>query len=286
MLPRRSIDQIITYFTREKVTKHIYVEGDQDKKLIRKFLSSNKRRDIAIYPISTIDIPDCLVESQGLPIPSARARVITLACKLEDLAPPGSIFYCIVDKDFGPYVNCSIKCSRLLFTDYNSMEMYLYRESTVREFLEIAVRGFSVDASKFISLITPALKALFLIRLANEMLDWRMKLVSIKKYLSIKSSIIDFKEGEYINACLLRNGKGGQASLFRATIKEAKAKLIPEIRCNIRGHDYTDLVYRVVSKLKRRKNFADLQTAEAAMYQCLDLTELRNEKLFQTILAM
>ena len=85
----------------------------------------------------------------------------------------------------------------------------------------------------------------------------------------------------------MANGKLKYAIDFKKSVKQLSAKLFPEPRDNIRGHDFTYLLFLTAKQegghrwgIRNHENF------ESILYGFVDLSNLENEELFIKLVSL
>jgi hypothetical protein len=289
---RRKLDELVALYELEPSLHDVYVEGLTDKSIIQWFLDKSNldTKNCAVYEIDTVDIPTDQLLALGLN-DSNRSRVIFLAFQLQSLSegslPPA---ICIADKDFDNLIASShIESELLLFTDYTSIEMYLFDSNIIEKFLKLALRKDDLEAVNILKNISPILQEMFLLRAANQSLSYGMQWSSgalkdcftkIRKGGQIESNLNDFVD-KYLNKNNRKSGK----SAFLDKVKELRNKNISEIRNKIRGHDFIDIFCWYIEPYlpKNKKGFSEPEIVLGNLLCCLDVDYLMQEKLFQEL---
>ncbi len=289
---KRTIQDVIARYTVEPELKDLYVEGTTDEKLLEWFLAEKGKEDIFVYQIDLVDIPsELVVEKHGLDGTSKRARLMVLSRELSQKLPRNTNVICIVDLDFDTYLTKKTQNSFIEYTDYAAMEIYMFKERIIGKFLNLVLNGFPIPVARLIKLMLPILTDLFVIRLANETLGWKMTFMDYKKkkYITIslvKPGMLDFDENAFVKNYLIKNGKSKSINDYQNTIKKIKDKLLPDFRYNVRGHDFTELFFYIAHKENNNLGISDVSAFEGALRACLTTEDLENEGLFQKILSL
>ena len=282
---QKKIDEILTLYELESV-KDIYVEGNFDKDVFEWFLRSNGRNDISVYSIDSVEIPVEKLEQYNLPIPSNRSKVIALSCELAKAKNLESTILCIADRDFEDFLPISPTNLFLAFTDFNSLESYAFDFEIINTFISIGLGRLPADSNILISQLFSVLKSLFFIRLANEKLSWGMKWIKMDKYLIVFRDSIIFEETKFINALLQKNGRATNHDEFQNEIDELILKAPKEDKLLIRGHDLMEVFHVVAKKLRKKRNYGDVQFFSGALTSSLNVGSLSNYSLFKTLLGL
>ena len=290
---RRKLDELVTLYELEPSLHDVYVEGLTDKSIIQWFLDKSNldTKNCAVYEIDTVDIPTDQLFALGLN-DSNRSRVIFLAFQLQSLSE-GSLppVICIADKDFDNLIASShIESELLLFTDYTSIDMYLFDSNIIEKFLKLALRKDDLEAVNILENIYPSLEEMFLLRAANQSLSYGMKwLLSgalkgcFKKIR--KGAPLEFDLNDFVDKYLNKNNRTSEKSAFLDKVNELRNKNISEIRNKIRGHDFIQLFCWYIEPYlpQDKKGFSNPEIVFSTLLCCLDVNYLMQEKLFQEL---
>ena len=280
---RRTIQEIIAIHQLEPKLRDVYVEGNNDCQLITWFFGEIRNVNIVILAIALIEVPDELVENHGLNTGSNRSRVIALAYELHESGISASKVKCIVDLDFEPYMPLKRKVPLIEFTDYNSMESYLFNSRTIDKFLHLVIKGFPLNGDSVLARLSTVALRLFAIRLTNEMLQWCMKWVQPRKYISYDEDTFEFDEEGFLVSYLNTNVRAKELHAFVEKLNEVTARLRDSILFSARGHDLTYLFFLLVKSIKKGCKFTDPEIFERAFLGCVEFNDLNDKILFQTL---
>lgn len=281
----KKLDELIVLYRLEPDLKDIYVEGINDENLIEWVLSAHNIKDIRVYSIDGVELNDDILKRHGLNKGSNRSKVLALSAELAQSLSVKCKIICIADRDQEDYLPSGLDNCYLEFTDYNSIELYLLKNSTIRKFISLVLGGFPISEDRLLTQAIPILEDLYVLRLANQVLNWKMEWIKFKKYVQIAEEFSFDREG-FQKAYLLNNGKWHRKAVFEAKVEELRSMLKDDPRLRLRGHDLMELLYYAVKKLKSSRKFGDVHTFRGAFMGCLELSELSDERLFQRILAL
>lgn len=172
---RRKFDELVARYELEPELRDIYVEGTTDKNLLEWFLKQKGQQDFVVYEIDTVDIPADRLFELGLS-DGKQGRVIALALDMQSYLseiPPH--LTCIADRDFDWLLGKEYVCELLLFTDYSCLDMYLFNEIVIDNFLRLVVRVPLIKANEVLGRLSKVLEELFFLRATNEVLTLGMK---------------------------------------------------------------------------------------------------------------
>lgn len=285
LFEKRTVDEIISICKLESSTKNIYVEGLSDKLVIDNFLKKQKINDISVFDIECIDFSEVFAKMYPSELnilkDSNKEKVAFLTLKVEKESR-NCHFLGIIDRDLD-FVNNHIKSGKYLsYTDYNSMEMYLFSRDHIANLLKNTFRITSdVNFDQFINSIGYVCRTLFYIRAYLESFNGSM--VDIKKDFSYdkRCNICQFDIENYIKKIIQVNKNVNSSGNLYKEIMEKVNTPIDDVRLEIKGHDYIKVLYLSICKHKK-VNMDDIELANT-YWVYLDDRELVNEPLFQRI---
>jgi Protein of unknown function (DUF4435) len=290
---RRKLDELVACYELEPSLHDVYVEGLTDKSIIQCFLEESNLdiKNCTVYEIDTVDIPTDQLFTLGLN-DNNRSRVIFLAFQLQRLFE-GSLPHviCIADRDFDNLIASSnIESELLLFTDYTSMEMYLFDFNIIEKFLRLVLHRDDLESVNIMTNISPILEEMFLLRATNESLSYGMEWLSstsLKRcFKKRKGGSMEFDSNDFVDKYLNKNNRISDKITFLDKAKELRNKNISEIRNKIRGHDFIQLFCWYVEPYvpNNIKGFIEPEIAFRSLLCCLDADYLMKEKLFQELI--
>lgn len=282
---KRTVAEFVSVCQLEPTIKNIYVEGLSDVLVINRFLRKRKINNVTVYAIETIDFEDVLsnmstTESQIIK-GNNKEKVVLLAQEVEKEVKQCP-FLAIIDRDLD-FVNNHVKKGRYLsYTDYNSMDMYLYSQYYVDALLTNSFRitsKFNVD--NFLSSIGSVCRTLFHIRAYLESSDGAM--VDVKKCLSYdkKNNTCVFDMTKYITKIIQANNIKESSEELRKQIEEKAKAPIVDTRLEIKGHDFIKILY--LSICKHKKVYMSEEEMANSFLVYLEDSLLANEPLFKRI---
>ncbi len=283
---KRTLDEILAIYAFEPGLKDIFLEGRADKNFVEWYLRANGVRDVSVYPIDLIDIPNEIITKHGFTSKSNRSRVLALACELVERCPPGLPVLCLADRDYEDYRPSVRANCYLVFTDCNSLDLYTFTQATIDKFTTIALGGLPLSAAELIDLLNSILQRVYAIRLANELLEWGMEWIPFTNYVKVRKRIISFDEDRFVHAYLLKNGRWQERARFKNKIKEAERLLSQDAGRRIRGHDLSDLLLLIIRNMRKHRKFGNSETLEGSLMASLECRDLERSPFFQRILTI
>lgn len=252
---RRKYKEVLAFYKLESTMTDLYVEGNTDKVFIESFLKKKKcfRKVLPITSIDFSEIPDDYLE--GLDMRSNKNKILILS-KLLDEEVPYTKIKCIVDKDFDDFIQ-SLSNSKLVRTDFSSLESYLFCDEVVDKFLTIGIGEFPFDSNFVMAQLSSVLKFLFCLRLFREINFRSAQLITIDSNLSInkQAGTINFDEKKYIKKFVEKNNLSKERKNLEAAFDSLMNTLKHDIRHYIHGHDFIEIFFLYINKIKNTANF-------------------------------
>lgn len=286
MEQRRTLEEVYRLYSLEPDLRDVYVEGSSDKYFVDWYLHRKDIKNVTVYNVDLIDIPDEILAKHTLPVGSNRSRVIALSCELAGRQAEQRRVLCVIDRDYEDYCPACKINPYLALTDGNSLELYSLTPSVVKKFLMVTLGGFPMSAGHFITRAISILERVFVIRLANEQLRWGMEWVDFTRFVDIDGDDMAFREEVFIRTYLQKNNKWTQRDQFKKSIEDARMSLQRDLGRRIRGHDLAELVFLMVKKLRRERKFGNWETLEACLLTAIEACDLEVQPLFRRIAAL
>ncbi len=260
--------------------KDVYVEGC-DTGFYRWFFDAKGIKDVKVYSIDTVEIPGDIIERYGLRRGSSQNKVIALSKELCQYFDDEIMVKCVVDADFDRYLGKIENNPVLEYTDYTALEMYLFNENVLKK-IEIAM-SLPIKPQTILNNIACVLERVFLIRLTNEKLQWKMTFPvykSLNKYFVWEREKIVFNESKFIKNYLITNGRYKELGRFQDVMRAFEKGMHEDVRNNIRGHDFSWALFRLIKKIKGKTDFKDWEKFEHWLRITVELDYIENEQLF------
>lgn len=288
LFEKRTIDEVVAICKLEPRTKSICVEGISDKLVIDNILQKQKKYDISVYPIDCIDFEDvCSKMSSStskILDDSNKEKVAFLAYEVEKNVDQCS-FLAIIDRDLD-FINNHVKSGKYLsYTDYNSMELYLFSQEYVSSLIKNTFRittVFKIDA--FMDSLGKICRTLFYIRAYLD--NYNGTLVAVKKDFSYTKSgnTCELITEKYIQKIVQKNQLQVNPLDFYKKIEDKIASSTNDVRLEMKGHDFIHILYLSICKHTK----VDMNEGELAntFWVYLDDRLLIQEPLFQRISSL
>jgi hypothetical protein len=279
---RREITDLVAIYSMERTIREVFVEGPSDRYLIEWALRESGDRNTKVREIDVINVPSDLLIAMSFEN-NNRGRLLALAAEIERRLGSTMALTAIPDSDFDLILQRKHKCSLVVFTDYACMEMYFLDRATLDKFLTVILRGFPKDARRVESDVLKALQEMFLIRLADHTLGWKLDIVPFLDFCSMQDDGVEFQNKKYVVRLLIANGEASRESQFLEEIEKHRCQLSGDPRNQIHGHDFTLLLAwytRNHGKSGINQNFV-----ERTLPGCREFASLMEETLFSTLVG-
>lgn len=285
---RRTIDEVILLYQLEPYTKDLYVEGISDKLVIDRLLKKNDIDDVNVNHVHELNF-EAFFEQYPQMKSNNRAKLLVLNEIIEkNVGSELEWVSIVVDKDFDEVDGDLKKGTYILYTDYCSIELYLFNSNVLDIFFKNVLHSFPISGGATIDILTPPLVDKFFVRMVVHKLGGITK----SQFTSFHRSIIvsknppavQFSPQEHIQKIL--NGAKRMAELKPCVqyFDEFKNSVKVGAKNSIRGHDFIDLFYLFVNKIKNDIGLT-VETLEKLLFQSIDFSELKKEHLFSSLLA-
>ena len=280
-LPRRTIDDLIARYQLEPDLSDLFVEGPRDRGVYSWYLQNAGCKHVAVFEIELVDIPPGVLISHGL-ASGNRARVIALALELDNQFPTVLPYVrCIADSDFNFIFESRIDVNHLLYTDYTSLDLYTYDEDLLKKVLWLGFNVPETEIPPLLDSMSPILQDLFIVRAANQRLNWGMTLVPFTRCCKIDGQRVIFDKNDFVDRCLNSSARRHERSIFDELFEELQGVCVSDPKERIHGDDYFELIGWY---LGQRWNWQGYRRRErsimANLMAALDDRNLSDENLF------
>ena len=280
----RTINELISLYTFETALYDFYVEGVTDKLIFENY-NSYKNLKIKVIEIDTLDFSDVKIEElKDLDLTSNKNKLIALSRILTANTIQSNV-NCLVDKDFDGILAPEENNPHLLRTDYSCIESYFFCRKIIRKFIEMGIRNFPHDTDHIIEEIGKALRILFVVRLVKHKFNLNSNLLKIENNLTVNKAngkiILDFDS--YISKFILANNLKKDEKEILKFIAEIDGQLDLDIRNTMNGHDFIQILFLYVNKVKSSTGFK-LETFERAFLLSLQPNHIEDFPLFKSLI--
>jgi uncharacterized protein DUF4435 len=285
-LPKKKIDEVRTRLIRERTVREIYVEGIFDRDLYRWVLKHLNIADVRVYPISTLDVPQDLLDDQGL-TSGERQRVITTARLFENDVAIHRQLLLLIDADVDYLLDQANYSPPLLGTAGTSAELILWRKEVLQKFLSMVLGCEQPErvAENLMAYVEPIVSSVCIFRAAKKLLGAGWKLIDIADAVGKQAQ---FSFEEYCNKVGDKNGARKQMSEdlpgALKIIRERASGL--EAAKKLHGHDLVALMgKRLRIDGYTQKSLNDCNELSRVLMSSLEWDFVRNDETIAKINA-
>lgn len=284
---KRTLAEVLAIASLEPSLKMVFVEGLADAIFISDFYSSIHKSDTTVYHIDLVDFSDVI--DKGEPTIADRLKrsnknkVVYLGQELEQIDNGSALScVCVVDMDWDRVLAEEIRGKYLAYTDYNSMELYLFDETTVTNFFRhvFHVTG-EINSKQLLESLSVVAREIFHCHLIAHLCEKR--LVAFDKDLRFDKSSwkasLDLNKywGKVMNSCGLVKVSDEQKSLF-----DERMAHDCNPKAEIRGHDFVHCLFLCIKTMKSRVAMDEEEFANA-FWSYADFSRIGQEPLFQRL---
>jgi hypothetical protein len=275
-----TLEEVKAKYILEPDLKDIYVESTLDKSILKWFFDSLNNKNVKVFCIDLVEMPSKILEKYRLRSNSNQSKIIALSEELCSISNNKNIMTkCIADVDFDRHLGLLRKNRVLKYTDYTSIEMYFLNKNHIKKFFCLVLNSEITMESKLMKDILSILKDLFIYRLANIILKLQLAWPSkIEKYVNIQRNEVIFNSSKFLETYLLPKNK--YKNVFVQKVKEIASSLDRDIRNNIRGHDFTNLLYKVSHNVRGMSPIKCYEDFNKALVGSLEISFIESEPLF------
>ncbi len=279
---KRNIDEIIAIYSLESELLDIYVEGLTDKFVIENYLEY-KNINKSVIEICDIDLSSLNERYADLDFHSNKDKLIALS-RILDENSIGSDIKCVVDRDFdGILVELEIN-DYLVYTDFSCIESYLLSPKHIDKLLRVGIRNFPHQSEYVLTEISSVLCGLFIIRMINKQFGFNFSLPQKKSHFVIdkKTGKCTFNFDNYLELYINVNKIRDRKKEILDFLEIISAKTPNDIRFKMNGHDFIDVLYSYVNKIKNSVNFK-IDNFERTFYLSVQPNYLEEYNLFRIL---
>lgn len=283
---KRLVSEIIFLYQLEPNIKDIYVEGITDKLILERFFKKYDINDVIVKNVDDIEFSEIYDEYPEIRR-NNKKKLIALCDELYKYFKESlNGIAIILDRDFDEIKDDLIDNCYIFYSDYNSLELYLFDDNVVNIFYNNYLNGFPYTGKDTLCFISPVLIEKFLIRLILDINGPfpKEKITDLSKSIAVNKGTgeIKFDAKSHLYKILNNIGKTSEKDFFLDQIEEFRKILSTEERKNIRGHDFIHLLFIFIDKIKNNIKLSE-EAFEKCIFQCIDYSVLRKETLFSTL---
>ncbi|WP_141620613.1 DUF4435 domain-containing protein [Myxococcus sp. AB036A] len=284
---RRTIDELIARYELEPTLRDIYTEGEYDARIIQWLIKGLHLRHVSIYEIQSVEIDPGSIVALNLE-DNNRGRLISLALALHDAlgadAPQATM---VVDGDFDCIFGHQYTPKNIIYTDYTSMEMYLFSEAVLGKFMHLACGITRCDIGKLIDSFSRILNPLFMVRRHNSISRLGFQRPDFATSLSTdESNLPEINFDHYLDRYLDKNkARGKRAEVLEYVRIELSKTRNLDTRLQSHGHDFIELLTWYVKNLGHVGKIGVDTLVSRGLLGCLELERVKGEHFFARILS-
>ena len=246
---KRKFEEVIALAELEPELRNIYVEGVTDKIFINDYLENQQVENIKTYFIDQIDFSFIYTQMDPTQVQQLeennKERVIYLANELEKIfGNTLSHTICIIDADMDYALNNVRTGSYIMYTDYNSMELYLWSFNTISRFLVIGHHVTkSVNISSFLNSLQAVCRQVFFIRCI--LFQHGGSIIENDKEFSFDKQTFTCKLdiNKYWEKVIQKNGLSLESQKLRKKFDDSYNNSTLDPKKEMRGHDFVHYLY-------------------------------------------
>lgn len=286
---KRKVSEIIAMAKLEPSLKSIYVEGLSDYFVINNFLAYSKKEGVGVYLIDDIDFSEkyegLTKEQISFYQKNNKERVILLSTSLgAEIQEPSVPIICLVDRDWDFLKGNVRKGNYLVYTDFNSMELYLFNIETVDRFLKQGHRITKAKTKVLIESLAEVCRQSFHVHcLTND--EFGAMVGNDKDFTFDKSSYTcSLNFDSFWTKTMMKCNLTAKSDELREIFSD-KMAVECDVRLEIRGHDFIHYLYLCVKKIKSALHMDENEFANV-FWQYLNMDTIAHEPLFQRVMAL
>ena len=283
MQPRRRIHELVAMYKLEPTVCNVFVEGAFDRNILIWFLRESGVSRPKVIEIERIEVSCEVLLKHGV-TEGNKQRVVALACELQALIGPTPQVTCIADTDCDRILGREFTSSLLFYTDYSCMEMYFFDERHLGKLITLVLGNPQPDVSAILARYVLILQELFLIRASLQALQLSCGFLNFTKCCDRTPAGIVMDRDEFINRVLSSCAQRHRMESVTQKIEELRAKIRPDPRHQINGHDFIELLEWDLQRSARSAHLQNQDAVHTALRGCADLAPLASQTLFAKLI--
>lgn len=287
-----TFDEVLARYEYEPGLKDLFVEGVSDKYLIEDFLSAKGVYDISVFEIDSVDFEEVY---KGMDPEEAKKlhdnnknRVSYLSKELDrQYGDKGLKVLCIIDVDEDFTFGRDLSNSVAAYTDYNSIDMYLFTESTIGDFLKKALRiRRQYNVAHIMNCLAKVCRQLYFVNfLRLKYSPESPRFENDRDFTSTKAFELTLDFDSFWSKSLQRYKLTGKKDALKSEYDDLYAKEPIDVRLEMKGHDFVKCFYLAISKAGRKPEMSEEIFANV-LWKFADQNFLAEQPLFKRILAL
>lgn len=287
---KRKFEEVLAMAKLVPELKNIYVEGITDKIFIKDFLKEQQINNISVYSIDQIDFSEIFKQMDPTKVDiieyNNKEKVIFLACELENNFGSELLHtICIIDADLDYALNNIRTGTYIKYTDYNSMELYLWSQETISRFLTLGHHIIRhINYTSFLDNLQEVCRQVFYIRYVLD--KYKGAIIDNDRDFSFDKTTFTCKLniGNYWNKVIQKNNLSSESQNLRKIFEENYKKAALDPRMEMRGHDFVHYLYLCVKSYKSLRMTQD--EFGNMFWGFANYSELSQMPMFQRIISL
>lgn len=278
------IEEILLAHALEPEIVDIFVEGSTDVPIFEEFIEKVSSGCAVVFHIDVVDVDKTTLERFALD-GGNKGRVIALALSLEEANPAiGETVVCIADKDFDHMLDGLRPSSVMLWSDFCSMDSYLFDENTVQRFMKYAgLGGRCKPANDLVPLLTSILQQVACERLAALKISPPLTWLCFLPCCRVRDGDLVYDRLEHTKRFLSRNSQLAIRDEFEGHVAAFESYICAEARDKIRGKDFLELLSWYVRQCYTAKREYTADLLRVVLWGYMDRDELYSQPLFNAL---
>ena len=279
---KRKLDELIAIYLFEDQLLDIYVEGPTDKFIFENYCEY-KNLNKSIIEIDNIDLSELAEFYPELNLKSNKDKLIALSRTLEKNQIKSNV-KCIVDKDFDGILQPFEINNFLFYTDYSCVESYLFCKKHIEKLTKIGIKNFPHETETIITEVSKVLLGLFILRMINKKFNFNFAFPKIENNIQVNKStgICNFQFENYLEIYIKSNKLISKKAEIQKFVNDISLELDTDYRFNMNGHDFIEVLYNYINKIKNTANFK-LSNFENALFLTVQPNYLEDYNLFKIL---
>lgn len=288
--PRRLIEELVSRWEHAGL-RLIVVEGAYDQR----FFSSIQRephcdkamRDIDVWEVDAVDVPDSLVGAHGMNDVGCKQRVIALGREIAALNQSAALRG-IIDMDLDKLLHMDFSSETVVYTDNGCVECYLWTVKSLRHLLDVfgcGGLGFSTTRiRKLYESISVCCRELAAFRVVAKLKpEWGLQVHRSNKTLRVQSAETKLDLEKYVNFSQPTKGTLAAVKLKVMETRDGLKTSDPLVALN--GHDLAWILTFTLKELSSdpRRLVDDVIVERALLEFGVMDSELSNQPMIKSL---
>ncbi len=265
----------------EPQMRDVYVEGHFDVRVLNWVFKDTRLPKTVVYEIDSIDIPARIVLDLGLE-DNRRSRLIAFAQLADKWNITSNAITCVADSDFNCFQGVKYQHRCLLYTDYASMDGYLFDPRTLEKVV-FSCGCDTFDLGTLWASMVEVLRTLFRVRFANSALGTGFAWMKCDRCLSLDGSRIILDVNEFLRRYLSKNSGLAKRAAFLERISGAPVPGLDDRRM-IHKEDFVDLVSWYIAKACSLQKHGLHNVVRVGLLSALSRDDVKECELFKRLL--